>query len=340
MIFQIYKKLVLILFILLLTQTVYAVRLKIATLSPEGSMWMEKMRKGAEMVAQKTDNRVTFKFYPGGVMGNDKTVLKKIRIGQLQGGAVVAGSLSQFFPANQIYAQPLKFKTIKEVDYVRKYMDQYVIDGLDNAGFVTFGLIGGGFAYIMSQKPIATVQDLRNQKVWIPDNDKISQDSIQAFGVTPIPLSIADVRTGLQSGLINTVATSPVGAVVLQWHTQIEYITNIPLIYLHAVLAVDKEKFLKINEQDRKIVTQIMTKALNKIDIQNREDDINAIQALKNRGITFITPSKDDMAEWQKIADIASKKMVESGILPRDMADRLDNHLIDFHSNAQTKNDQ
>ncbi|MBT6338507.1 MAG: TRAP transporter substrate-binding protein DctP [Desulfobacula sp.] len=335
-----YKKLVLILFILLLTQTVYAVRLKIATLSPEGSMWMEKMRKGAEMVAQKTDNRVTFKFYPGGVMGNDKTVLKKIRIGQLQGGAVVAGSLSQFFPANQIYAQPLKFKTIKEVDYVRKYMDQYVIDGLDNAGFVTFGLIGGGFAYIMSQKPITTVQDLRNQKVWIPDNDKISQDSIQAFGVTPIPLSIADVRTGLQSGLINTVATSPVGAVVLQWHTQIEYITNIPLIYLHAVLAVDKEKFLKINEQDRKIVTQIMTKALNKIDIQNREDDINAIQALKNRGITFITPSKDDLADWQKIADVASKKMVESGILPRDMADRLDNHLIDFHSNAQTKNDQ
>ena len=340
MIFQIFKKLVLILFLLLLTETAYAVRLKIATLSPEGSMWMEKMRKGADMVAQKTDNRVTFKFYPGGVMGNDKTVLKKIRIGQLQGGAVIAGSLSQFFPANQIYAQPLKFKTIKEVDYVRKYMDQYVIDGLDNAGFVTFGLIGGGFAYIMSQKPIATVQDLRNQKVWIPDNDKISQDSIQAFGVTPIPLSIADVRTGLQSGLINTVATSPVGAVVLQWHTQIKYITNIPLIYLHAVLAVDKKKFLKIGEQDRKIVTRIMTKALNEIDIQNRKDDINAIQALKNRGITFITPSKDDLAEWQKIADIASKRMVESGILPRNMADQLDNLLTDFHSTAQTKNDQ
>jgi len=340
MIFQIFKKLVLILFLLLLTETAYAVRLKIATLSPEGSMWMEKMRKGADMVAQKTDNRVTFKFYPGGVMGNDKTVLKKIRIGQLQGGAVIAGSLSQFFPANQIYAQPLKFKTIKEVDYVRKYMDQYVIDGLDNAGFVTFGLIGGGFAYIMSQKPIATVQDLRSQKVWIPDNDKISQDSIKAFGVTPIPLSIADVRTGLQSGLINTVATSPVGAVVLQWHTQIKYITNIPLIYLHAVLAVDKKKFLKIGEQDRKIVTRIMTKALNEIDIQNRKDDINAIQALKNRGITFITPSKDDLAEWQKIADIASKRMVESGILPRNMADQLDNLLTDFHSTAQTKNDQ
>ena len=340
MIFQILKPLILILFVVFTTDNAFAVRLKIATLSPEGSMWMEKMNKGANMVAQKTDNRVTFKFYPGGVMGNDKTVLQKIRIGQLQGGAVVAGSLSQFFPANQIYAQPLKFKNLEEVDYVRKYIDQSVIDGLDNAGFVTFGLIGGGFAYIMSQNPIETVQDLRNQKVWIPDNDKISQDSIKSFGVTPIPLSIADVRTGLQTGLINTVATSPVGAVVLQWHTQIKYITDIPLIYLHAVLAVDKEAFLKIAEPDRKIVTQIMTKALNEIDVQNREDDINAIQALKNRGITFITPSRDALGEWQEIAGIASEKMVKSGILPKAMVDQLDTHLADFHSNAQIKNDQ
>jgi TRAP-type C4-dicarboxylate transport system substrate-binding protein len=192
----------------------------------------------------------------------------------------------------------------------------------------------------MSQNPINTVDDLRNQKVWIPDNDKISQDSIKTFGVTPIPLSIADVRTSLQTGLINTVVTSPVGAVVLQWHTQIKYIMDIPLIYLHAVLAVDKKKFLKIKEQDRAVVTQVMTKALKQIDIQNREDDINAIQALKNRGIKFITPSKDALVEWHKVAAIASKRMIESGILPRDVVDQLDTHLSDFHSNIQNKNDQ
>ncbi len=339
MIIQILKRLALILFILLVTENVHAVVLKIATLSPEGSMWMEKMRNGADMVAQKTDKRVIFKYYPGGVMGNDKTVLKKIRIGQLHGGAVVAGSLSQFFPANQIYAQPLKFKSIKEMDYVRKYMDQYIIDGLDAAGFVTFGIIGGGFAYIMSQNPIETVEDLRNQKVWIPDNDQASQNSIKAFGVTPIPLSIADVRTSLQTGLIDTVATSPVGAIVLQWHTQIKYVTNIPLIYLHAIFAVDKAAFLKIAEPDRKIVTQIMTNASKEIDVQNREDDINAIQALKNRGVIFITPSKDALDEWQRIADIASKKMVESGVLPRDVVDQLDRYLADFHSKAQAGHD-
>ena len=334
------KQLILILFFILITDNVYAVKLKIATLSPEGSMWMEKMREGAKQVAQKTDNRVIFKFYPGGVMGNDKTVLRKIRIGQLQGGAVVGGSLSQFFPANQIYAQPLKFKTIEEVDYVRKYMDQYIIDGLDKAGFVTFGLMGGGFAYIMSQKPIETVEDLRNQKVWIPDNDKISRDSIKAFGLTPIPLPIADVRTGLQSGLINTVATSPVGAIVLQWHTQIKYIVDIPLIYVYAVLAINKKKFLKIPEQDRRIVTEVMTKALKQIDIQNRVDDAKAIQALKNRGITFITPSQEALTNWNKVGSNASKKMIGAGILPQDVVDQLDAHLTNFHSKTHITNDQ
>ncbi|MCK5696428.1 MAG: TRAP transporter substrate-binding protein DctP [Desulfobacula sp.] len=340
MILKTLKQLVLILFFILTTDNVYAVKLKIATLSPEGSMWMGKMRKGAKQVARETDNRVIFKFYPGGVMGNDKTVLRKIRIGQLHGGAVVGGSLSQFFPANQIYAQPLKFKNIEEVDYVRKHMDQYIIDGLDKAGFVTFGLMGGGFAYIMSQKPIETVEDLRDQKVWIPDNDKISRDSIKTFGITPIPLPIADVRTSLQSGLINTVATSPVGAIVLQWHTQIKYVVDIPLIYVYAVLAINNKKFLKIPEQDRRIVTEVMTKALKEIDIQNRVDDIKAIQTLKNRGIIFITPSKDALINWHKVGSNASKRMIDSGILPQNVADQLDAHLANFHSKAHITNDQ
>ncbi len=321
-----------ILIILFCAQNVYALKFKIATLSPEGSMWMEKMRQGATQVAEQTNNRVTFKFYPGGVMGNDKAVLRKIRIGQLQGGAVVGGSLSKFFPANQIYAQPMKFKNLDEVDFVRKHIDSYVTDGLNNAGFVTFGLIGGGFAYIMSQEPVETVQDLRAQKVWIPDNDKISQDSIKAFGLSPIPLPISDVRTSLQSGLINTVATSPVGAIVLQWHTQIKYVTNIPLIYLHAVLAIEKKKFLKISEADQKIVSQVMTQALKQIDTQNRIDDIKAIQTLKKRGIKFIDPPKEALDEWYKVAGIASQKMIKSGVLPQKIVDKLNVHLKEFHS--------
>ena len=320
------------LFLIFLTGTATAATLKIATISPEGSMWMEKMRKGADQVEKETEKRVTMKFYPGGVMGNDNAVLRKVRIGQLQGGAFVAGSLSQFFPANQIYAQPFKFQNLGEVDYIRQFMDSYIIEGLDKGGFVVFGIIGGGFAYIMSKEPIETVEDLRKRKVWIPDNDHISQDSIKVFGITPIPLPISDVRTSLQTGLIDTIGTSPVGAVVLQWHNQIKYVMDIPLIYLHAALAIDKTQFMKIDEADRRIISRVMTSALKEIDIQNRKDDIEAIETLKSRGITFTTPSKQAREEWYRIAGLASIEMVESGVLPQDIVDKLNAHLDDFHS--------
>ena len=86
--------------------------------------------------------------------------------------------------------------------------------------------MGGGFAYIMSRSPITSIGDLKERKIWVPDNDKMTVDSVSSFGVSPIALPLADVRTGLQSGLIDTVGTSPVGAVVLQWHTEIKYIRN------------------------------------------------------------------------------------------------------------------
>ncbi len=325
--------------VFLTVSAAWGTTLKIATLSPEGSMWMEKMRQGTKMVAKETENRVNFKFYPGGVMGNDNAVLRKIRAGQLQGGAVVGGSLAKFFPANQIYAQPMKFRNQKEVDYVRKHMDQFIVDGLYDAGFVTFGIIGGGFSYIMSQKPVKTLSDLAGRKVWVPDNDKLTMDVVEIFHINPIPLPLSDVRTGLQSGLIDTVGTSPVGAVVLQWHTQVSYLTDIPLIYLYGVMAIDKKKFMKINEPDREIVTRIMTKACKEIDVRNREDDINASDVLKQRGIEFLSPSGKDLEEWQQTADKASDKMKESGVLPEDVVDKMDRLLAEYRTGKFKEND-
>ena len=55
--------------------------LKIATIVPEGTSWMVEMRKAAAEIKKRTDGRVKIKFYPGGVMGNDKTVLRKVRAG-------------------------------------------------------------------------------------------------------------------------------------------------------------------------------------------------------------------------------------------------------------------
>lgn len=318
--------------LVLMSSQAHAVVLKIATLSPEGSSWMEKMRQGAKEVAQKTNNRVRFKFYPGGVMGNDSAVLRKIRIGQLHGGALTAGSLFRFYTDCRVYSLPLKFQSFQEVAYVRERMDPLIIAGLEKGGFVTFGLAGGGFAYVMSNAPVRNIDELRKQKMWIPDNDSTFLETIKVFGIRPIPLPIAEVRTSLQTGLINTVAISPVGALVLQWHTQVKYLTEIPLVYVYGLLAVDRKAFSKIVPGNQKIVHGIMGRVFLEIDRQNREDNEKALEVLRKQGIQSIKPPPEMMSDWFAVASAVSKRLIEEGRLSQEILNILDRNLEDYRS--------
>jgi TRAP-type transport system periplasmic protein len=320
-------RIITIMLVIMLTGQTHAMRFKIATLSPEGSVWMQKMREGADELARKTDNRVRIKYYPGGVMGDDKAVLRKIRIGQLHGGAVVSGSLSKFYPDNQIYNLPLKFRSFEEVDYVRKHLDQRIAQGLEKGGFVTFGIAEGGFAYVMSTVPIRTVKEMRRQKVWIPNNDTMILEAVKAFGITPFPLSIADVRAGLQTGLINTVTTPPIGAVALQWHTQINYLMYEPFLYIYGVLAVDRRAFAKISTHDQRVFRKIMGRIFREIDQLNRKDNVNALKTLRNQGIKFIKPLAEALDIWHHEAEAVPKRLVNAGKLSQDMVNTLETLL-------------
>jgi len=327
-----------ILLVVMLAGQAQAARFKIATLSPEGSIWMEKMRDGAEELARRTNNRIQIKYYPGGVMGDDKAVLRKIRIGQLQGGAFVGGSLSEFYRDNQIYSLPLFFRSFKEVDYVREHLDKRIMDGFEKGGFVTFGFAEGGFAYVMSTVPIRTVEEMRGQKVWIPDNDSMILEAVKAFDITPIPLSIADVRAGLQTGLINTVTTPPIGALALQWHTQIKYLLDEPFLYIFGVLAVDRDAFLKISPDDQKLFREIMGDVFKALDRRNREDNIKALETLGNQGIEFVKPSPEALKIWRQDASEVPKRLVETDRLSQEMVDTLGNLLKEYRKKEKNSN--
>ena len=314
-----------------------SLELKIATLSPDGSPWMQKMRQGAKEVAEKTSNRVHFKFYPGGIMGNDKAVLRKIRIGQLHGGFLTGGSLIKVFGDAQVYSLPLKFRSLQEIDYVRERMDHYMMTGFEKGGFITFGLAEGGFAYVMSNAPVRSVEELRNHKVWIPDHDPTVSEAMHAFGIKPIPLSIADVRSGLQTGLIDTVTVSPIGAIVLQWHTQVKYLTELPMAYIYGLLAVDRKAFSKIPPEDQEVVRRTMERIFREIDRQNRTANIEALKVLRNLGIQFVEPVLGTEGDWFAFAAGLTQRLVDSGAVSETMVNELDGHLETYRSRGSEK---
>lgn len=293
---------------------------------------MEKMRAGSDEIARRTDNRVVFKYYPGGVMGSDAAVLRKIKIGQLHGGAFVAGSLSGVFHDSQIYALPFAFRSFDEVDFVRKELDPIIVKGFEKGGMVTFGLADGGFAYVMSNTPIETVKEMQAKKVWIPDNDSTAVAAVKAFGVTPIPLPLSDVRAGLQTGLIDTVTTSPIGALVLQWHTQVKYVMDVPFLYLYGIMAVNKRTFDRLSPEDQQIVREVMGTVFRDIGLRNREDNTKALAALQKQGIQFVQPPQESIQEWRRLAGNLPGELIMEKKLSREMVDKLQSLLKQYRS--------
>ncbi len=304
-----------------------AARLKMATLSPDGSSWMIRMREAAAEVEKETDGRVRIKYYPGGVMGNDTAVLQKMRVGQLQGGTLMAGSLTNIYEDIEIYSLPMKFRSLDEVDHVRGQLDAPLLAALEKKGLTAFGIAEGGFAYILSQKPIRSLGDLQQRKMWIPDDEPNILEGAKALELKPIPLAISDVLAGLQTGLIDTVATAPIGAVALQWHTQVDYLLDVPFMYICALLVADQKAFARLSPEDQPVVRDILSRMFQAIDRQNREDNIKAMAALRNQGIQFITPSPEALAELRDRAGEIPKRMLETGHLSPQIVRTLDEAL-------------
>ncbi len=306
--------------------------IKIATIAPDGTAWMQEMRNGAAEIARRTAGRVNFKFYPGGAMGNDKDVLRKIRAGQLQGGAITGGGLAEVYPDDQIYSLPFMFHSYDEMDYVRGKMDGLITQGMEQHGYISFGLAEGGFAYLMSSNPIRTVDDLKKEKVWIPEGDKISRNIFEALGISPIPLPLTDVLTGLQTGLITTVGASPTGAIALQWHTKIKYVTDTPLMYFYGAMVVDKRAFAKLSQADQAVVRSVMQGVFDKLNRQIRQDNVKAGDALRQQGVQFVQLPPGELEKLRQIADQSNSKLATQGIFSQDALKILESHLQSYRN--------
>ncbi len=304
------KKLILTCLVLAFSLPLQAATLKVATVTPEGSQWMKDMRASAVEIKDRTDGRVRIKYYGGGVMGSDQKVLSRIRIGSLQGGAFTPSSLSSQYPDLNLYGLPLVFDSEEEAAYVRSRMDAKLSAGLEEAGWVNFGFAAGGFAILMSNTPINSLDDLRGKKIWIPEGDLVSRHSMKALQLSPVTLPLTDVLTGLQTGLIDIVAMSPIGALVLQWHTKVKYITELPLVYTLGFMAVDKRAFDKLSDADKAIVREVMQRTYRNFDQANLVDNRGARDALLNAGLKSVP---FDIEEYNKTRAVLAKSTAELG---------------------------
>ena len=305
---------------------------KLATLSPDGSAPMKDFRETLASIESKTEGRVSFRLYAGGVMGDDTAVLRKMRVRQLQGGILQTSAFEQFDSSIGLYNLPMIFQDLEEVTAVRTELDASVIDSLEQRNLTVLGFVGLGFANAMGKHPATSMAHARGLKVWSPKGDEGARRLLQGFGITPTPLSPIDVLTGLQTGLIDTVAGPPIQIIALQWHTQVKYLLNLPFMYIYSVFVVNSQSFNKLEAGDQEIFRSSIKAMLSRTEQLNYSDHQRAIEALHSQGIETLNPSATELEEWRVAAYKSAEDWVNRGHLDKRLVDSLHSMLESYRA--------
>ena len=299
---------------------VLAVRIKIATKAPANFKSAKIVKKMTREIEEKTGGKVRFKVYYGGVKGTGRDLLLKMKSGEIQGGEFTAGEVSPMSDDFKLMGIAFAFNNYEEVDFILKKLDARLRGQMAKRGYVVLGWIETGFTYIMSVEPIGTVDELKGKKVWIPQGDRVNKAFFEAFDVSPIPMAFADVTLALQTGQIDTVANSFVGAIAFQWHTKIKYISDIPLSYAYGLFMITKEAYDKIPAEHKETVHKIVDRYFTEMNMDVRMNNIDSAKTLVKQGIQFVPVTPEHKKELKQVVEkvkehLTGKELPREGII-------------------------
>ena len=285
--------------------------IKIATLAPEGSSWMQAFDDLNAELKEKTNNGVRLKIYPGGVLGDENDMIRKMYIGQIQGAILTSAGLSGIYSEMDVFQIPFLFDSYDEVDYVVDKMDDFFKKGFEKKGYTLLGWSEGGFIQMMATVPIYSISDLKKAKVWTWEDAPMAKAIFDVAGVSAIPLSLPDVLVGLQTGLVEVVYAPPSGAISLQWFTKTKYLTDLPLMYLIGGLVVKEDAFKKLSPDQQQVLKELFPKYMDRLKLVLRKENQEAVKVMVKHGVELIEPPEEEVIEFKKVAQKAMEQQID-----------------------------
>jgi len=312
-----------------------AARIKFATLAPDGTDAMKVMRTIDKELQEKTGGKVKFKFYAGGRQGDEKDMVRKIRVGQLHAGGFTGVGLGEIAPEIRVLDAPWLFKSSSEVDHIYNKFAADFESAFDKKGYILLGWTEVGFVHVFSNHQVKKAEDMKKLKIWVWEGDPIAEAAFGAIGVHPIPLSITDVNSSLQTGLINAVYSAPLYAIALQWHEKTKHVYSVPLANASGAVLISKKRFKKLKADEQKFLKEISAKHLRTLNEKTRLENEKAIVTLKKEGLKWNTPpSAKALMVFTEAGKKARKKLV-GRLYSKELLERIEKALAAFRKTAK-----
>lgn len=293
---------------------------KIASVVPKNSVWLQCLQDMAEDWKTISNGQVTVRLYGGGVAGDDVDVVRKIKLGTLDGSLLSVTGLHSIDKNVSAVTVPLMFDNYDEfyavLDEVRPELEKKY----EAQGLIVLNWADAGWVHFLTKEPVKTPDDLRKLKIFTWQDDASgASDLWKAAGFNPVPLPATEITTALQTGLITALPTSTEPAMLLQWNQHAKYMTNINWAVLIGATVISKKTWDKIPADLQPKLRESAAKAGQKLREETRGADAGAIKAMQARGLTVVEP---DIDAWRKTVEPTWPR-IRGGLVPAEMFDKV-----------------
>lgn len=301
--------------------------IKVGVLAPEGTGWAKIIKKMSTEIKEATKGNVELKVYYGGSQGDEQDVLRKIRIGQLQGGIFTGKTLGDINGDVRAVEVPFTFnnnreKALKTLQALTPYFSQ----GFEKNKFKSLATFELGQVYLVTQKKVQNLNEVKSLKIWLWDGDPLVGSMVDVIKLIGVPLALPDVLSSLSTGVIEGAYAPGIGILALQWNTKVKFVVDFPISYSVGAFVISSSAWEKVSPADQKLVNEITVKYEKEINAVNEKDNQDALALMKSQGIQFIKFSDAEIKVAQGYRQEIVKKL-KGKLFSEDAYKRLEAEL-------------
>ena len=302
-------------------------QLRIGTLAPKNSLYHRQLMEVGEAWRTAQGAGAKYLVYPDGSQGGEADMVRRMRIGQLQGGLLSVVGLREIEPAiAALQNMPLMFKNWEEVDYVREKMRPGMERKFLEKGFVVLAWGDAGWVRFFSKDAAVRPDDYKKKKFFAWGNELEQQEIMKNLGYTPVPLETGDILPAIQTGMINAVPSTPYFALASQVYNSAPNMLDLNWAPIVGALVITKKAWDDMTPEAQATVREAGAKAGTQIRAKARQEVDEAVDAMKKRGLVVNKPNAEQMKEWNDLAERLYPK-VRGKLVPAETFDEVVAHL-------------
>lgn len=314
----------------------YALTIKLGTIVPLRSPWVKELKKLGLEWSRITNGEVKIKIFAGGIAGDEKDMVRKIRMGTLGGAVFTNRGITNIYPDAYVLNIPFFIDSEEEFDYVLEKMSPFFEKEIEKKGFKLLVWAKAGWIHFFSKKPIFYPEDMKKHKLSFTTDAADMERAWKKSGYHVVPGELKDLMMGLQSGMVDAFYLPPLMAASGQYFPLAPNMCSLPVTPLLGGLVISGKMWKRVPDKykDQMIaVAETMVANLYKETVKLEKE---AIEEMKKHKMVINTPPPDALAKWKAASDKGMDVLIGKAF-SKEIYDRLVQLVTEYRKGNDKK---